>query len=572
MKKTKKKIKLQLLILTILGLISFTTLQAQPVTVVSEGLISANYFTAIITGVILALAIQFVLTALSVALGISAIGDIRTRYVKSTLDVSPDHNEERNINSDDFGQDMHLGIKVTSGFGLWSVLTTCIALFVGTALAINLSVIQTPITAVVMALVIWAVFFLLLFYLETKVAGTIVGNLISTVTAGIKSSSKAVAGLFEPSEEKKLDHLIGHTLATVKDEFNSQFDIQQVGRKVSEFAERLDRKVPDYEDLRKDINNMVKTSRTRDHSAMWMAVQQVLSQAIKNQDQISDEDAKKKAEQLRTLLAELKESYSQGDTTLEGIKYVVANLSNQEKADVDARLQSFREKLAEATPERFSKKQLQQDLDEILNHPNTLSTIIANKFEGVNRESIIAALDNNTRLEKDQLDQYADSIESGIERIVAEFDKDNENRLSKRMEAKVAGFLNRTERDELVYADLKQDVIDMIDEPRQSLDVFRNRVQQFDADTARALITNNRYIDDEHIDNVVQSIEDAKKYLENKLHSMDKKVRQSVKNMQRKAVIKAENTRKLAAVAAWWLVASAVLSAGAAVLATLVIL
>ncbi len=112
----------------------------------------------------------------------------------------------------------------------------------------------------------------------------------------------------------------------------------------------------------------------------------------------------------------------------------------------------------------------------------------------------------------------------------------------------------------------------MIDQPRQSLDVLRNRVQQFDANTARALITNNRYISDEHIDRVMQSIEDAKKFLEDKLHSMDHKVRQSVKNMQRKAVIKAENTRKLAAVAAWWLVASAVLSAGAAVLATTIFL
>ncbi len=374
-----KKTKIYMLILTVIGLISFGILQAQPVTVVGESLVSANYFTAIITGVILALAIQFVLTALSVALGISAIGDIRARYVKSTLDVTPEHEEARDINSDDFGQDMHLGIKVTSGFGLWSVLTTCIALFVGTALAINLSVIQTPITAVVMALVIWAVFFLLLFYLEAKVAGTIVGNLISTVTAGIKSSSKAVVGFFEPSYENKLDNMIGHTLATVKDEFNNHFDMHQVERKVDELATRLDRKIPDYEDLRKDINNMVKTSRTRNHTAMWMVIQQVLNQALKIQDKLTDKEAKKKAEQLRNLLDELKQSYSEGDSTFEGIKYVVANLSNQEKSDVDERLNTFLEKLAEATPERFSKQQLQQDLDELLNHTNTITTLIANK-------------------------------------------------------------------------------------------------------------------------------------------------------------------------------------------------
>ncbi len=560
-----KKIMMLLLSLLPIGLV-----QAQPVTVVEDPFISANYFTAIITGVILALAIQFVLTALSVAMGISAIGDVRSRYVDAKLDISPDNSDHRDINDDD--DSMSMGVKVTSGFGLWSVLTTCIALFIGTALAINLSVIQTPVTAAVMALVIWAVFFILLFYLETKVAGTVLGNLIATVTAGIKSGSKTVAGLFEPSEQKKMDRIIRHGIGTIKDELNHQFDWNGVSQKVDAFTAQLDRKVPDYNELRADLNDMVKTSRTKDNSAMWMVIQQVLSEAINNQENLPEDEAKKKAQQLRELMDEMRDSYAKGDGAVDGLKHVVANFSNQEKADVDKRIAEFRKRLSEATPERFSKAQLQQDLDEVLNDPNTLTTIVANKFEGVNRESIIEALDNNTRLDKDQLNDYADSIEAGIERIVAEFDKENANRLSKRMERKVAAFLDRTGRDELAYAALKQDVMDMVDEPRQSVDVIKARLDQFDRDTIRALVTNNRFIDDEHIDRVVQTIEDAKQTVADKLHSADQSIRRTARNLQRKAVIKAEQARKLAAVAAWWLVASAVLSAGAAVLATMVVM
>jgi len=561
-----KRIMMSLLIILPAGL-----LMAQPVTVVEDNLLSANYFTAIITGVILALAIQFVLTALSVAMGISAIGDVRSRYVDAKLDVLPDDSQNRDINSD-AGDSMSLGVKVTSGFGLWSVLTTCIALFVGTALAINLSVIQTPVTAAVMALVIWAVFFILLFYLETKVAGTVLGNLIATVTAGIKSGSQAVAGLFEPSEQKKLDQMIRHGIGTFKDELDSQFDWNEVSQKIDAFTAQLDRKVPDYDELRADLNDMVKTSRHRDNSAMWMVIQQVLTQAINKQNNLPEDEAKKKALQLRELMDEMRESYAKGDNAVEGLKYVVANFSNQEKADVDKRLEEFKKRLSEATPERFSKAQLQQDLDDVLNDPNTLTTIIANKFEGVNRESIIEALDNNTRLDKDQLNGYADSIEAGIERIVSEFDKDNVNRLSKRMERKVAAFLDRTGRDELAYAELKQDVMDMVDEPRHSVEVLKARLDQFDRDTIRALVTNNRFINDEHIDRVVQTIEDAKQTVADKLHKADESIRRTARNLQRKAVIKAEHARKLASVAAWWLVASAVLSAGAAVLATMVVM
>lgn len=369
-----------------------------------------------------------------------------------------------------------------------------------------------------------------------------------------------------------MENIIRHGVGTLKDELDHQFDWQAVSQKVDAFSAQLDRKVPDYEDLRSDLNDMVKKSRHRDNSAMWMVIQQVLSQAINKQENLPDEEARKKAQQLRELMDELRESYAQGDGAIDGIKHVVANFTNQEKADVDKRLTEFRQRLAEATPERFSKEQLQQDLDEILNDPNTLTTIIANKFEGVNRDSIIEALDNNTRLDKAQLNDYADAIESGIERLVAEFDKDNANRLSKRMERKVAAFLDRTGRDELAYEALKQDVMDMVDEPRQSVDVIKARIDQFDRDTIRALVTNNRFINDEHIDRVVQTIEDAKQTVADKLHSADESIRRTARNLQRKAVIKAEHARKLAAVAAWWLVASAVLSAGAAVLATLVVM
>lgn len=110
-----KRIMMFLFLILPLGVLT-----AQPVTVVDTPVISANYFTAIITGVILALAIQFVLTALSVAMGISAIGDVRSRYVDAKLDVSPDESRSRDINSDE-NDGMSMGVKVTSGFGLWSV-------------------------------------------------------------------------------------------------------------------------------------------------------------------------------------------------------------------------------------------------------------------------------------------------------------------------------------------------------------------------------------------------------------------------------------------------------------------
>ena len=50
-----------------------------------------------------------------------------------------------------------------------------------------------------------------------------------------------------------------------------------------------------------------------------------------------------------------------------------------------------------------------------------------------------------------------------------------------------------------------------------------------------------------------------------KIEDIELEANRRIENVKRKAVIQAENTRKNAAAAAWWLVISAFVSAGAAI-------
>src|SRR5690606_32030512 len=104
------------------------------------------------------------------------------------------------------------------------------------------------------------------------------------------------------------------------------------------------------------------------------------------------------------------------------------------------------------------------------------------------------------------LNNYADKVEETVKSIVEKFNSDNENSLQRQMESRVANFFNSTERSELNYDALKADLKKILDNPNDSLDVIKKRVSKFDEKTIRAILTKNRYVDDENIDNVLSKV------------------------------------------------------------------
>lgn len=193
-----------------------------------------------------------------------------------------------------------------------------------------------------------------------------------------------------------------------------------------------------------------------------------------------------------------------------------------------------------------------------------ITSLLSNGFKDLNREKIVGLLDRNSNLKKEDIEKYADTIESSVQNITKEFDKDNENRFVKRMESRVAGFFNGTGKQELDYSLLKEDVMKIMDDPKDSLDIIKNRFSTFDSDTLRAVVTNNKYIDEENIDTVVATLEDGKKEVLDKITKIETKANQQVEMLKRKAVLQAEHARATAASAAWWLVLSTILSGVAA--------
>lgn len=547
-----------------------TTMAAQTPVLADDVILTPSFFVTIVSGVILALAFQFILTVISVAAGITAIGDFREKYVESKVHPSESDGDGNEFDQD-YSSDTAMGVKITSAFGIWSLVTTCIALFGATALALNLSTIESAPVNTTVALVIWALFFLILFYLEAKVAKTVIGNLISTVTSGFKASSDTVTNLFSPSDKSRAENLIDSTVKRIRQEFDSGLGVDKLDGVLDNFMEKVDRRVPDYNTLKKDLENIAESSKSKDSSSKWMAIQQVLSKGISESEDSSDPDTKERAEQLKQTLGELKKKYDSGDNMEEGVKNLVEEVSSLEREEIDKRTEQVREFIKTSDGDGLSGEKLQQAVKGLIEHPKMTGSILKEQVNNFGRNEILELLASNSQLDKSQYEDYADKVEQTFGSLKKRFsgNEGDNNGMVRKMEAKVAGFFNSTGRRELNYELLKHDVQRIFESPKDSLDIIKNRLSSFDQNTLRAVVTNNRYVEEDEVDNIVETFETGKNDVEEKLRQIEAKTREQLKILERKAVIQAEHAKATAMSAAWWLVLTAILSAVAALLGSL---
>lgn len=542
------------------------------VPVVDDVFVDSNFFITIVAGVVLALAFQFILMAVSVAAGVSAIGDVKKKYVKSKVRPgdSDDHDDYH------FDQDSSpgtaTGVKITTAFGIWSLVTTSIALFGATALALNINMVETSATNTTTALVIWGLFFLILFYLETRIVGSLLGNLITAVTTGLKSSAGAISSMFTASPDKKIENVLESTIDKVRSEFDSGFKMDKISDVLDSFLKRVDSKIPDYDDLKDDLEDIAKKSSNKNSSGKWMAVQQVLTKAISENSNSSDPKKKSKAGQLQETLDTITQKYKEGEDGTEGAKNVVEELTSMDREQIDKRTAQVKEFLSGSSDSDFSIENIMTAFKGILNHPKMVASIVGDQVKGLDREGIIEILSSNTDLKKDNLEKYADRASETIQKVTKQFDADHRKTFLKNIENRLEGFFDGTGRKELDYSLLKDDMRKILDNPKDSLNIIKNRASTFDADTLRAVVTNNKYISEDQIDGIVKTISDSKKEVMDKVEQIETKAHEQMRILERKAVIQAEHARLTAASAAWWLVVTAIFSGVAAIVGGIVTL
>ncbi|KAI9131981.1 MFS transporter [Acaryochloris sp. CCMEE 5410] len=268
------------------------------------------------------------------------------------------------------------------------------------------------------------------------------------------------------------------------------------------------------------------------------------------------------------------------------------DLSEQEvNRIIDDMLQSIQEVLR--TPRRFAKRtqvqvqsfqtaladylrgtdkaelnpdDIQRDLTLLLNDPRLGAERLSDRLAQVDRTTLVALLaqrkdmsEQEARETIDQVLAVRDQIASQIQQVQLQIQSVIDQIL-----AKIRYYLNSLNRPELEYEGIKRDVRQLFDDPQAGLQALQDRLSQFDRQTLVAVLSSHDQISEADVHQIIDQVEAARDSVLRRAQRLEQQLNNRISDLQVQTQKQYEATCKAAALASWWLFATALISAGAA--------
>ncbi|WKN29893.1 hypothetical protein PZB74_13050 [Porifericola rhodea] len=559
--------------LTILG-ISSSYAQVSPV--VTDVIATPQFFISLLAGVLLAIGFQVLLSALSVAAGISAVGNIRKKANKSS---------DSSGSSKDDDSSTPVGVKVSTGLGVWSMVTVSLALFFASLLAVKLSLVGNLTIGITLGLVIWAAFFSVMAYLEVKSVSSLMGTLINTAFSGIKHSMSALQNMFTPSQASKIENIAEHTIEKVRQEMSDATDMHAIKDKIDEYVNRMEEtaeRAPDYEQIKQDFVNILKDVRIEEHTdeEVQGREKEIFLKLASEQSNLSKQDVKKLGNVFKQAQFAVKEGDSKGDKA----KKLAAQFGPASEEEIDNYVQKIEEYLRNSNREEVNPDAIREDIEAIIQNPRHAQEIVSRRAGQMDRNTMVALLESHNKMDHDKAEKIVSYVEKAIDTVATKTNEytnkageassqaskqtqETQNTAGKRasdsgsaLESRLRDYLQRTERPEIQYDSIKWDIERMMNDPKSSPEIIKNRLNSFDKETFISLLTANEKISRKDIENLSNKVEESKNRVIEITNKIEQESSRRLEKAKQQSLQQAENMRKTAAAAAWWLFATAVVS------------
>lgn len=201
-----------------------------------------QFFIALVSGILLAFAIQLLLTNFSVAAGISFLG-------KSS------DSSHQSSDSDGVGSTIR---KIGLGVGLWTLISVTLSLFFACYLAVKLSLLTSATLGAIIGLVVWAAYFTLLVWVSSSTVGSLIGTVVNTATSGFQSIlGAATAAIGGRAAKNQVVSTAEAVAAAVRNEFGSAIDPTSIRESVEDYVQRLQIPKFDLNRIRGDFESLL---------------------------------------------------------------------------------------------------------------------------------------------------------------------------------------------------------------------------------------------------------------------------------------------------------------------------
>ncbi|MBH8571488.1 MFS transporter [Nostocaceae cyanobacterium CENA369] len=231
------------------------------------------------------------------------------------------------------------------------------------------------------------------------------------------------------------------------------------------------------------------------------------------------------------------------------------------------RVQNFQayleEYLRQTGKEELNPESIKRDVQLLLHDPRVGIESFSDRLSHFDRSTIIALL----KIREDMTDEEAARIADNMISVRDQF-VEQVRSIQRRIQGAIDGvferiryYLNSLDRPELNYDGIKRDVRQLFDDPQAGFDALRDRLSSFDRDTLVAIMSSREDISEEDANRIIDQIERARNTVLQRAERLQQEAQRRLEEVKRQAQRQAEETRKAAATAAWWLFATAVVSA-----------
>ncbi len=524
------------------------------------------FLIALIISVIIAYGVQFMLSLLSLATGVSLTPNLKKAFAKMKAKKTKRH-DRIDYHVDDDDDDDHVSsVMITSGIGFWVLLTSSLALLAGTYFGFNILPLS-PEIAMIGALVVWSLFFISLIYLEYKAVHTVLGGLMHTALGGLRSSASLVKGIVTPSDKSHMEKAVRGSVHAVYDEVDRLVRKDNLDKRIEKYIGRLTPDLPTKKDVSKELRNLINQLEVHERVNITDdEVERVLDLQLSKNPKIT----KEKADRLKESLKSTKRESDKHDNNADKLLAVIDHIAPVSDEDAKEHRLKIAEILDKTSKDELDSEQFKADLEKAFDDPKAAKQQIIARLKHFDRRTVKEIIAELSDMDKQKSDAYVDralAIFDGLmHKNASEERKTYKHGSYTGLEARIAAYFDDLEEPDLDYDAIKHDVQEIMESPSSAPQVVRDRLHKLDRSTVVSLLSSNSRISHNQAERIADKIIEAKAGAGSTLDKVVEEVDKRMQFSQRKAIIIAEKARVNTVTASWWLFASAVISLAMALL------
>ncbi len=223
--------------------------------------------------------------------------------------------------------------------------------------------------------------------------------------------------------------------------------------------------------------------------------------------------------------------------------------------------------------EELSPAGIKRDVQLLLHDPKMGLESLQERLSYFDRDTLVALLSQRDDISEEEVNRIIDRILEVRNQAVQQIEaiQQQVQGAINRILDKIRIYLDSLERPELNYGGIRDDLQTLMDDPQAGFDALRDRFSQVNRDTVVAILQSRDDISPAEAERMVAQVEHTRDRLLQRAERIQQTARLQLERVKEEAQKQAEATRKAAAVAAWWLFStaliSAIASAGAGILA-----